>query len=65
MQIHSHLLVNEIIGFIGGYTFKFDRKKQQTLLITDAYPCDSQKPLTEEEKALDMEKNVELSPESA
>ncbi len=62
MQVHSHLLTHEIIGFLGGYNFKFERKKAQTVVITEAYPCSSFKAGKDHEESY-YEKNVEMSPE--
>ncbi|CDW91136.1 histone h2a deubiquitinase mysm1 [Stylonychia lemnae] len=65
IQIHCHVLKKEIIGFVGGYNFLNERKKTQTLVITEAYPGDptSFNQLTAEEQK-DLERNVEISPES-
>lgn len=67
MQIHSHLLQNEIIGFVAGYLFGQEKKKYHTLVITEIYPgsshkFDDEENLSDDQK--DPEKNVEFSPES-
>lgn len=65
MQIHSHLLSNEIIGFLAGYNIVSDKNKKQTIVITEAYPCKASELEDSMEEKKDMERNVELSPESA
>lgn len=66
MQVHSHLLVHEIIGFLAGYCLDLNpnRKKAQTMIIAEAYPCETEAFQTADGKAADLERNVELSPES-
>lgn len=49
MQVHSHLIKNEIIGFLAGYSLKKKDSKEaswsqstsSTLVITEAYHLDS------------------------
>lgn len=65
MQVHSHLLQNEIIGFVAGYRIPSDKSKRSTLIITETYPCESNSLDANLEERKDLERNVELSPESA
>ena len=65
MQIHSHLLQNEIIGFVAGFRIAQDKNRRHTLVITETYPCESANFDANHEERKDLEKNVELSPESA
>ena len=39
MQIHSHLIKNEVIGFMAGYSIQC--KGFKTLVITEVYPGES------------------------
>jgi hypothetical protein len=59
LQLHAHILTSEIIGFLGGYNIKFERKKQQTIIVTEAYPGEAE-PIGKRYR----ETNVEITPES-
>lgn len=64
IQLHCHLLKNEVIGFVAGYNIINERKKRQTLVITETYPCEAAMLDHNHEEREDLERNVELSPES-
>ena len=64
MQLHTHLLKNEVIGFVAGHLITHEKKKRQTLIITETYPCEAAMLDHNHEERKDMERNVELSPES-
>ena len=64
MQLHCHLLKNEVIGFVAGHNIINERKKRQTLVITETYPCEAAMLDHNHEEREDLERNVELSPES-
>jgi hypothetical protein len=42
MQVHCHLIKNEVIGFLAGYIINLKNDKK-TLVITEAYPAESLK----------------------
>ena len=52
MQVHTHLLKNEVIGFMAGYNIKCSHTKKnsasseresrkKTLVISEVYPAES------------------------
>lgn len=59
MHIHSHLFLNEVIGFLGGYLFTHKNGKQ-AVYIHEAYTVD---PL--ENTGTDRTKSVEMDPTSS
>ncbi|TNV85381.1 hypothetical protein FGO68_gene14830 [Halteria grandinella] len=66
MQVHAHLLSHEVIGFFGGYKLTQDKTRRQTILITETYPGDAlMNDENSSEVRRDLERNVELKPESA
>jgi proteasome lid subunit RPN8/RPN11 len=70
MQVHAHLIKNEIIGFLAGYDMSVKGKdgvknENKTLVITEAYPAEGMEQEGETQENLNMERNVELNPESA
>ena len=67
MQVHSHLIKNEVIGFLAGHEItrkhKDSKVEQKTLYISEAYPAES---LDQDAgNNLNQERNVEIAPESA
>ena len=66
MQVHSHLLKHEVIGFMAGYTLSQKKAEKKTLVITEVYPAETLKPKNASKNGeMYLERNVELCPESA
>jgi hypothetical protein len=61
MQVHSHLIKNEVIGFMAGYRMTQKNSEKKTMVITEAYPAEA----LATENTNESEKSVEICPESA
>ena len=61
MQVHSHLIKNEVIGFMAGYRMNQKNSEKKTMVITEAYPAEA----LQSDDLSQQEKSVEICPESA
>ena len=62
MQAHSHLLKNDVVGFMAGYQINRNKENSKTFVITESYPAET----LECANTVNLkEKNIEICPESA